>query len=112
MNSNTPIRESALIHTHIRQEKHIRTTYRMIKNFLSAENRDAFSFFLTTDCENRTEEDFLFDLTEKETVAYAFFEILCQKNVTACTLFEIAEDFFGQTEKMDEPNPHVRNILQ
>ncbi len=107
----TPTSQTILQNAKIRQDVHLHTTYRLIRNFLSAENRDAYSFFLTTVHSQSTEEEFLFDLTENEKVAEFFFEKLCQNNVTACTLLEIAEDFLSSDKEIAQER-HEENILK
>ena len=112
MKVSAPISKSILQSANIRQNEHLQTTYRLVRHFLCAEDRDAYSFFLTTVHHQKIEEEFLFDLTENEKIATCFFEILCQNHVTACTLFEIAEDFLGTTDKHQAQEIGMGNILK
>lgn len=88
--------ESSVIFTHSTAQKQVATCYRLIRTIDAFHGEDVFSVFLTTYTSGKLDEEFVYDISRKESVAKYIFTLLCKEHVTACTLQDTIHDFLAE----------------
>ncbi len=68
---------------------------RLIRTFDALENTDIFSIFLSNGTHHEFEEDFIYDVARQESEALEIYHLLCQNNVTVCTLRDVLSDLLA-----------------
>lgn len=84
--------ESSVLLAQWNAESDIRNHYRLLRTTDPFHGDDVFSVFLSTITPDECDEEFLYDITRNRDDALRLFDLLCQKNVTACTLADVVAD--------------------
>ena len=88
--------ESCIILTKRLAIEDIRNIYRLIRTVDPIAGGDIYSVFVSTSQENHIDEEFVFDIARDTTNALAVLDKLCHGGVTACTLYDVMQDFIEE----------------
>ncbi len=88
--------ETSIISTYVKNEDSYFICCRLIRTVDGFRGEDVFSVFLTSGTMEAFEEDFVYDITRDERDALAIFHLLCDGNVTTCTLREVLHDLLAE----------------
>lgn len=87
--------ESSVILTKTNDENHVQNCYRLIQTIDIFHGIHIFSVFLTTTAYGITDEEFVYDIAHEAIDANHFFRYICENQVTASTLLDVAKDFLS-----------------
>ena len=89
--------QPSIIQTEFYTRNHIHNRFRLIHTVDVFQNTDVFSVFLTTESPDGYHEEFVYDIARHPATAKEFFRLICQGDVSATSLRDIAEDFVAST---------------